>query len=73
MQYQPDLEKSRLLRLRDVLELIPVSKTTWWAGVKSGKYPQSCKLGRCTFWKSEDIRKLILRIEESSEQGDPNG
>lgn len=48
------------LRLRDVLKIYPVSKTTWWAGVKSGKYPKGHKLSeRCTAWKAEDIRVLI--------------
>jgi predicted DNA-binding transcriptional regulator AlpA len=27
------------LRLPEVLKLIPVSKATWWAGVKTGRYP----------------------------------
>jgi prophage regulatory protein len=40
--------------------IIPVSKTSWWNGVKSGKYPKSYKLGdRTTVWKVEDIRALI--------------
>ncbi|TBR08426.1 MAG: AlpA family phage regulatory protein [Rugosibacter sp.] len=41
--------------------LIPVSKSTWWAGVKSGRYPQPVRtLGvRITAWRVEDIRSLI--------------
>jgi prophage regulatory protein len=41
--------------------IIPVSKSTWWAGVKSGRYPKPIKsLGpRITAWKVEDIRTLI--------------
>jgi len=43
--------------------LIPVSKSSWWAGVKSGKYPKPVKLGtRTTAWKVEDIRTLIDRL-----------
>lgn len=39
---------------------IPVSRSTWWAGVKSGRYPKPIKLGpRITAWRAEDIRKLI--------------
>jgi prophage regulatory protein len=39
---------------------IPVSKSTWWAGVKSGRYPQPVKLGpRITAWRVEDIQALI--------------
>lgn len=41
---------------------IPVSKSTWWAGVRSGRYPQPVKLGpRITAWRVEDIRTLIAR------------
>ena len=43
--------------------VIPVSKSTWWAGVKSGRYPQPVRtLGRrITAWRVEDIRALIER------------
>jgi prophage regulatory protein len=38
---------------------IPVSKSTWWAGVKTGRFPQPVKLGpRITAWRVEDIRAL---------------
>lgn len=41
--------------------IIPVSKSTWWAGVRSGRYPQPTRaLGaRITAWRAEDIRALI--------------
>jgi prophage regulatory protein len=40
--------------------IIPVSKSTWWAGVKSGRFPQPTKLGpRITVWRVTDIRALI--------------
>jgi len=40
--------------------IIPVSRSTWWAGVKSGRFPQPIKLGpRITAWRVEDIRELI--------------
>lgn len=40
--------------------IIPVSKSTWWAGVKSGRFPKPIKLGpRITVWRVEDIRDLI--------------
>lgn len=41
--------------------IIPISKSTWWAGVKSGLYPKPVKLGpRITVWHVEDIRRLII-------------
>lgn len=41
--------------------LIPVSRSTWWAGVRTGRYPQPTRaLGtRITAWRAEDIRALI--------------
>jgi len=40
--------------------LIPVKKSTWWAGVKSGRFPQPVKLGpRVTAWRVEDLRTFI--------------
>ncbi len=43
---------------------IPVGRSTWWAGVKIGRFPQPVKLGpRTTVWKVEDIRRLIETAE----------
>ncbi len=40
--------------------LFPVSASTWWAGVRSGRFPKPVKLGeRITAWRVEDIRALI--------------
>jgi prophage regulatory protein len=40
--------------------LIPISKSSWWAGIKSGKYPKGVHLGpRTTAWPVEAIRALI--------------
>ncbi len=66
-----NLPESGLLRLWQILgdrrrgipPIIPVSKSTWWTGVKSGKYPKSVKLSaRCTCWRVEDIRALLERV-----------
>jgi len=55
------IPESGFLRLRQVLALIPVAKSTWLAGCKSGRFPQPSKaLGEhITVWKYEDIRRLI--------------
>jgi prophage regulatory protein len=56
-------ERTGYVRLADILAPagpLPISKSTWWAGVKDGRYPKSVKLGlRITAWRVEDIRKLI--------------
>jgi prophage regulatory protein len=39
---------------------IPISKSTWWAGIKTGRFPAPLKLGRgITVWRVSDIRTLI--------------
>lgn len=48
--------------------IIPVSKSTWWAGVKSGRYPKPVKLGpRVTAWRVEDILALIERMTDNAD------
>jgi len=50
--------------------LIPISKSTWWAGVSSGRFPKPIKLGpRITVWRVEDIRDLIQQGAEWAKAG----
>ena len=60
-----ELPATGFIRLSSILAPegpIPISKSTWWAGVKSGRYPRPVKLGpRITAWRVEDIRALIDR------------
>lgn len=52
------------VRLDTILEIIPIGKSTWWAGVKEGKFPKPVKLGkRNSAWKVEDIKALIKQFE----------
>ena len=57
------LPETGFLRLRAILAPagpIPVSKSTWWQGIKDGRFPKPLKLGRrVTVWRVEDIRRLI--------------
>lgn len=64
----PDAGFVRLSAILGPTGPIPVGKTTWWNGVKSGQYPQPVKLGpRITAWRVEDIRALIDGTEKQSE------
>lgn len=48
------------VRIKQILQVIPIGRSSWWQGVKDGRYPQPIKLGpRMTAWRVEDIRKLI--------------
>lgn len=63
-------ETPRFLRIRQILgdpraeppvpPMIPVSRSAWWAGIASGRFPAGIKLGaRLTVWRAEDIHALI--------------
>jgi prophage regulatory protein len=58
------------LRLRQIIgdkkadppipAVFPVSRSTWWEGVRSGRFPKPVKLGpKISAWRVEDIRELI--------------
>ena len=62
------INKIGLLRLWQIVgdpkknypPLIPISRSSWWMGVKSRRFPQPIKLGpRTTCWRAEDIYALI--------------
>ncbi len=45
--------------------LIPIGKSTWWKGIKEGKFPKPIKIGpRITVWNAEDIINFINRIKK---------
>jgi len=65
----PQLPDTGFVRLPTILSVFPVSKSTWWAGVKSGRYPLPVKLSpRTTAWPVESIRALI---EQATASGKP--
>lgn len=52
-------DSERLLRLKEVLRLIPVSRATWYAGIKSGRFPKSISLG-LALWRG--ARAIYARL-----------
>jgi prophage regulatory protein len=70
MVIRPQLPETGFLRLKQIVgnpkaeppipAILPISRTSFLNGVKSGKYPKPVKLGeRTTAWRVEDIRNLI--------------
>ena len=59
----PEFPTTGLVRVKQILAPvgpIPVSKSTWWAGVKEGRFPKPLKLGpRTTVWRVEEISSLF--------------
>jgi len=53
------------LRLPQVLQIIPVSRSGWWAGVKDGRYPAPVKLSaRVTVWRMSDVQAYIDSVSK---------
>ena len=68
MDYHDPIQTSprRLYRIKQVLEVIPVSKTTWWNGVRDGRFPKPIRNGRMTFWKSEDLESFMDQLQSAN-------
>lgn len=59
------LPETGFVRLPEVLKVFPVSKSTWWQGVKDGRFPKPVKLGpKITAWRVDDIRGLIASKQD---------
>src|SRR5215831_2548339 len=57
------LPETGFLRQAQVLMFIPVSRSTWWNGIKEGRFPKPVRLGpKSVAWRAEDIRKLLEQI-----------
>ena len=55
------------MRLPQILQLIPISKSAWWQGCREGRFPKPVKLGpKTTAWRVEDISTLIERLGVSN-------
>jgi prophage regulatory protein len=52
-----------LLRLPQVLAIVPVAKSTWWSWVKSGKAPAPVKISAgVTCWRKSDIDRMTQQV-----------
>lgn len=71
---------TRLLRLKQIIgdpksnppleAIIPISKSSWWAGVKTGRFPQAIKLGEnTTAWREDEVRELVDTLSKERNGG----
>ena len=66
--HEPGLPATGFVRLPQIIGPtgpLPVSRSTFWAGIKAGIYPSPVKLGpRISAWRVEDIRACLDRISQ---------
>jgi predicted DNA-binding transcriptional regulator AlpA len=59
----------KLLVLPEVLKRFPVAKSTWFNGVRNGKYPKPVRLSiRRVAWRESSIDELIASLQQGGEQ-----
>ena len=55
--------ESELWRLPAVLAHVPISRSGWFAGVRSGRYPKPVRLSeRRVAWRASDIRSFVAAL-----------
>lgn len=60
-------ETEQLFRLPEVLARVPVSRATWYRGIKDGRFPKPIKLGKQTnVWRASEVAKVIQNGAEIS-------
>lgn len=58
-------QERTLLKLKEVLEIYPISKTSWYEGIRIGLYPPPIRLGKKTVaWRSTDIEAAINELNK---------
>ncbi|OZA76647.1 AlpA family phage regulatory protein [Polynucleobacter sp. 39-46-10] len=48
-----------LMRIPQILKVMPVSKSKFWLMVQKGEFPKPIKIGRSSFWTIEQVQSFI--------------
>jgi prophage regulatory protein len=63
-------KKQGFLRLPQVLEILPISKSTWWKGIREGRFPKPVKLSeRTSAWSRAEIDALCDQFAVKASSG----
>lgn len=60
------LSELALIRLPQVLEILPVCRSSFYNGIKQGTYPRPVRIGRTSAWRARDIQKLLESLGEAA-------
>ncbi|MBT8589747.1 AlpA family phage regulatory protein [Polynucleobacter paneuropaeus] len=48
-----------LMRIPQILEVMPISKSKFWLMVQKGEFPKPIKIGRSSFWTIDQVQGFI--------------
>ena len=61
------LDEKETVCLKEIVALTGISKTSWWEGVKQGRYPKPLEgLGHVRRWAAKDIRALLSEAKRGA-------
>ncbi|KAF0231764.1 MAG: hypothetical protein FD177_2704 [Desulfovibrionaceae bacterium] len=60
------LSEYALIRLPQVLEVLPICRSSFYNGIRSGDYPSPVHIGRTSVWRTADIVELLERIGKAA-------
>lgn len=67
-QSSPQIPPITLMRIPQILKMMPVSKSKFWLMVQKGEFPKPIKIGRSSFWTIEQVQTFIgERTRQSSD------
>jgi prophage regulatory protein len=55
-----------LMRIPQILEVMPISKSKFWLMVQKGEFPKPIKIGRSSFWTIEQVQTFIQERTKQS-------
>ena len=58
-QSSPQIPPITLMRIPQILKVMPVSKSKFWLMVQKGEFPKPIKIGRSSFWTIEQVQSFI--------------
>ena len=63
-QSSPQIPPITLMRIPQILKVMPVSKSKFWLMVQKGEFPKPIKIGRSSFWTVEQVQSFIQEKAE---------
>lgn len=58
----------RLLKIADILDIVPISRVTVWEWTRTGKFPAPIKLGRRNYWRQSEVFEWLLALQSQGSE-----
>ncbi|ABP34347.1 phage transcriptional regulator, AlpA [Polynucleobacter asymbioticus QLW-P1DMWA-1] len=65
-QSSPQIPPITLMRIPQILKVMPVSKSKFWLMVQKGEFPKPIKIGRSSFWTIEQVQTYLKERMDNS-------